>query len=76
MIELSSAAHRVAGGDLSQRVDVTSQDAQGEIAEAFNTMSTKLERQHELRRRATFLGMGAVKTTLNAFQTQPNWPVF
>ncbi len=49
---LAAAAHRIAAGDLSQRIPVASDDELGEMAAAFNTMAAQLEQQHELRRRA------------------------
>jgi signal transduction histidine kinase len=49
---LAAAAHRIAAGDLSQRISVASGDELGEMATAFNTMAAQLEQQHELRRRA------------------------
>ena len=48
--QLRSAATAIAGGDLSQRVDVTTGDEIGDLATAFNRMTAKLERQQALRR--------------------------
>ncbi|UCC63982.1 MAG: HAMP domain-containing protein, partial [Anaerolineae bacterium] len=48
--KLRSAATAIAGGDLSRRVDVASQDEIGDLAEAFNHMAAELERNEALRR--------------------------
>lgn len=47
---LTSAAHRIAAGDLSQRVSVESKDETGELAASFNTMAEALSKNEELRR--------------------------
>jgi signal transduction histidine kinase len=47
---LTAAARRMAAGDLSQRVDVTSGDEIGDLAGAFNAMADGLARLEELRR--------------------------
>ena len=47
---LTRAAHTVAGGDLAQRVTVSSQDELGALAEAFNTMADSLEGAERQRR--------------------------
>ena len=65
---LAAAARRVAGGDLSQRVPVTSQDELGEMAVAFNTMAADLERQHELRHRAMADIAHELRTPLSVLQ--------
>jgi two-component system sensor histidine kinase BaeS len=65
---LAEAARRVAGGDLSQRVPVTSQDELGEMAAAFNTMAADLERQHELRHRAMADIAHELRTPLSVLQ--------
>ncbi len=49
---LADAARRLAAGDLSQRLPVTSHDELGDMAQAFNAMAAQLEQQHTLRRRA------------------------
>lgn len=48
--ELTSAARRMASGDLEGRVPVRSGDELGELAEAFNTMAEAVGRQEHLRR--------------------------
>ena len=47
---LTAAARRMERGDLSQRVEVHSQDEIGELAQAFNAMADGLARLEELRR--------------------------
>ena len=51
--ELTRAAHAISGGDLSQQVPVRSQDEMGELAQAFNRMSSELSRSVNLRRQMT-----------------------
>jgi len=48
--KLRAAAAAIAGGDLSQRVNVTTQDEIGDLAGAFNHMTSELERHQALRR--------------------------
>jgi signal transduction histidine kinase len=67
---LAAAAHRVADGDLSQRIPVTSDDELGEMAAAFNTMAAELERQHELRHRAMADIAHELRTPLSVLQVQ------
>jgi signal transduction histidine kinase len=67
---LAAAAHRVADGDLSQRIPVTSDDELGEMAAAFNTMAAELERQHELRHRAMADVAHELRTPLSVLQVQ------
>lgn len=43
ILKLSSAAERIAGGDLSTRVDSSNVTEIGKLGESFNTMSDKLE---------------------------------
>jgi len=47
---LTAAVRRMEAGDLSQRVEVTSRDEIGELAQAFNSMADGLARLEELRR--------------------------
>ena len=47
---LQQATARVGGGALSERVPVKSRDEVGRLAEAFNAMTSRLERHEELRR--------------------------
>jgi signal transduction histidine kinase len=67
---LAAAAHRVADGDLSQRIPVASDDELGEMAAAFNTMAAELERQHELRHRAMADIAHELRTPLSVLQVQ------
>ncbi|HJQ33448.1 MAG TPA: HD domain-containing phosphohydrolase [Pyrinomonadaceae bacterium] len=41
--ELAAGAHRIAGGDFSQRIDVRSKTELGELGESFNQMTDQLE---------------------------------
>jgi len=45
--QLAAAARSVAAGDLGVRVDVTSKDELGELAEAFNRMTRELREQSD-----------------------------
>jgi signal transduction histidine kinase len=47
---LTAAARRMEAGDLSQRVEITSDDEIGDLARAFNRMADGLARLEELRR--------------------------
>jgi len=47
---LTAAARRMEAGDLSQRVEITSQDEIGDLARAFNAMADGLVRLEKLRR--------------------------
>ncbi|MDY7078389.1 MAG: ATP-binding protein [Chloroflexota bacterium] len=47
---LTAAARRMEAGDLSQRVEITSDDEIGDLARAFNGMADGLARLEELRR--------------------------
>jgi signal transduction histidine kinase len=67
---LVEAAGRVAGGDLSQRIPVTSQDELGEMATAFNAMAAKLERQQELRHRMMADIAHELRTPLSVLQIE------
>jgi signal transduction histidine kinase len=51
--ELTRATHAVSEGDLSQQVPVRSQDELGELAQAFNKMSTELSRSINARKQMT-----------------------
>jgi len=51
--ELSSAAQRAATGDLSQKVEITSRDEIGVLAQSFNQMMEDLERLMASRRQMT-----------------------
>ncbi len=51
--ELTHATHAVSEGDLSQQVPVRSKDELGELARAFNKMSTELSRSVNARKQMT-----------------------
>jgi len=51
--ELTRATHAVSEGDLSQQVPVRSRDELGELAKAFNRMSSELARSVNVRRQMT-----------------------
>jgi len=51
--KLTTAARGIAGGDLSQRVDIKSKDEIGELGRAFNDMAESLSRAETLRRNMT-----------------------
>ena len=51
--ELTEASRALAGGDLSRRVAVRSQDEVGELSTAFNQMAENLQRAEQLRRDMT-----------------------
>ena len=51
--ELTTAAGKIAAGDLQQRVVVRSRDELGMLADQFNHMSTSLARATQLRRQMT-----------------------
>ncbi|MDQ3805621.1 MAG: HD domain-containing protein [Acidobacteriota bacterium] len=50
--ELAAGAHRIAGGDFSQRIRVRSRTELGELGESFNQMTDHLEQYIEDLRRA------------------------
>ena len=51
--DLTAAIHAMAKGDLKQHVTVKSRDEIGELAAAFNQMSTDLDRSNSLRKQMT-----------------------
>ena len=51
--ELTQATHAVSEGDLSQQVPVRSNDELGELAQAFNRMSSELSRSVNARKQMT-----------------------
>ncbi len=67
---LRSAAHAIAGGDLTQRVPVTSQDELGDVAKAFNRMAETLERNEMLRRHMMADIAHELRTPLTVMQGQ------
>jgi two-component system sensor histidine kinase BaeS len=53
LVALTQAVLRIAGGDFGQEVDVQSQDEIGQLAGAFNQMSSELAKAAQLRRQMT-----------------------
>jgi signal transduction histidine kinase len=51
--ELTDAAHAISQGELSQQVSVRSKDELGELAQAFNKMSSELSRSVNARKQMT-----------------------
>ena len=51
--ELTQATHAVSEGDLTQQVSIRSKDELGELAKAFNKMSTELSRSVTARKQMT-----------------------
>lgn len=66
--ELSEAAQRISGGDLSQQVSVDSEDEIGELGKAFNTMSTNIEKNIQLKHRLMVDVVHEIKTPLTVIQ--------
>jgi two-component system sensor histidine kinase BaeS len=66
--ELSKAARKISGGDLSQRVTVNSNDEIGELGKAFNTMSTSIEKNIQLKHRLMVDVVHEIKTPLTVIQ--------
>ena len=63
--QLTTAIRAVSGGDLSQRVDITSRDEIGVMAQAFNRMSQDIEKsQGKIREQAEALQELAVRDAL------------
>jgi signal transduction histidine kinase len=67
---LQSAAHAIAGGDLSQRVATTSRDEVGEVSRAFNQMAEALEDNERLRRHMMADIAHELRTPLTVVQGQ------
>ncbi|MEW6661399.1 MAG: ATP-binding protein [Bacillota bacterium] len=49
LVKLTEAAKKLAGKELSCRVEITSRDEIGELAQAFNAMADNLERNERIR---------------------------
>ena len=68
--DLVRGARRLAGGEYATRVDVTASNEVGELADAFNTMGTEIEKSvQEILRQATVnkqLFMGSIRMLANA----------
>jgi signal transduction histidine kinase len=67
---LQAAAHAIATGDLSQRVETTSRDELGDVARAFNQMAENLERDETLRRHMMADIAHELRTPLTVMQGQ------
>ncbi len=65
---LTAAARRMEKGDLSQRVEVQSNDEIGELARAFNAMADGLARLEELRRNVVTDVAHELRTPLSNIQ--------
>lgn len=65
---LTFAAKRISGGDLSQRVDVRSRDEIGELGSAFNSMAESLARNEQLRRNMVADVAHELRTPLSVIQ--------
>ena len=65
---LSEASLRLANGDYSQRIPVSSEDELGEMSKSFNKMAMDLERQEGLRRRAMADIAHELRTPLSVLQ--------
>jgi two-component system OmpR family sensor kinase/two-component system sensor histidine kinase BaeS len=67
---LQSAADAIAGGDLSQRVTITSRDEVGDVSRAFNQMTETLEHNERLRRHVMADIAHELRTPLTVIQGQ------
>ena len=65
---LTRAAHAVAEGDLSQRVQIRSGDEISDLGAAFNTMAGNLERGEQIRREMTADIAHELRTPLSVIQ--------
>ena len=68
--EMTFAARRMAEGDYSLRVQATSNDEVGQLAEAFNTMSDDLEQSDAFRRELIANVSHELRTPVTALQAQ------
>jgi len=65
---LADAAHRIAAGDLAQRIPVAGAEELVEMATAFNTMAARLEEQQALRHQAMTDIAHELRTPLSVLQ--------
>jgi signal transduction histidine kinase len=65
---LRNAAHRIADGDLSQRVGVKGDDDVAELSASFNLMAASLDRNERLRRELTADIAHELRTPLSVIQ--------
>jgi signal transduction histidine kinase len=68
--DLATAALNVAKGDYSQRISTSSTIEIQEMSDAFNTMASELEKQHELRDRAMADIAHELRTPLSVLQIE------
>lgn len=68
--DLTSAARRMAAGDLAQRVPIRSRDELGELAAAFNAMAEAVGRQEHLRRQMAADIAHELRTPLAVIQAE------
>ena len=66
--DMAGAAERLARGDYSERVPVTSRDELGRLAETFNRMATELESVERLRRDLVANVSHELKTPISALR--------
>lgn len=66
--DLTAAARAMAAGDYRQRVQVTTRDEVGELAQAFNTMSGELQRVEQQRRDLVANVSHELRTPISALQ--------
>jgi len=66
--EMNNASKKVAAGDLSQRVNIRSNDELGELASSFNEMTSKLE--------ASFTELSKTNTELESIISSMNEALF
>ncbi|MCE5207832.1 MAG: HAMP domain-containing protein [Chloroflexi bacterium] len=67
---LSQASHKLAEGDYSQRIPVTTDDELGEMTQSFNHMAAELEDQEMLRRRSLADVAHELRTPLSVLQIE------
>jgi len=66
--ELTQASEKISEGHLEQKVEVNTQDEIGELAQAFNTMSSKLKGSEDLRRQMTADIAHELRTPMSVIQ--------
>ncbi len=66
--KVASAARRVAGGDLSQRVEIQGSSELAELGRSFNTMAVTLHRDRELRQKMVADIAHELRTPLSILQ--------
>jgi len=65
---VTRAVERIAAGNFDQQLEVTSQDKIGQLAQAFNTMSSKLKQSEQLRQQMTADVAHELRTPLSVIQ--------